>query len=98
MCKHSVNKFSKRLLPSGLSEVLHNFAHFEQEVIERELLFGKAGTPAVCLALVFPNPENGQKSLLRNVHSAYSLHAFFAFFLLFQSEERRVEKECRSRW
>ena len=36
------------------------------------------------LASVFPNSEDGQKSLLRDVHAAYSFHALLAFFLLFQ--------------
>ena len=56
MCKHSVNTFRKRLLAFGLSEVLHNFANFEQEVIERELLFGESRDPRRLPCVSLPQP------------------------------------------
>src|SRR5664279_3334235 len=84
MCKHSVNEFWKRGSIASVSEVLHNFGILRGKVIGRELPYWEIRGSLCPHYLVFPNPENRQKGLLRDVHAAYPLHALLAFLLLFQ--------------
>src|ERR1035437_9319510 len=76
-----MSKFRKQGSLFELSEVVHNFRGSNRAEIT---ISGNRTLLPSPHCLVSPTPENGQKTLLRNVDAAYPLHALLAFFLLFQ--------------